>query len=317
MAGARTLVIEKEKCLILAVIEMRNDYRTADRSAELVLPEFSFGNSSGILEEICGVELVIAKEFPERPVEMVGAGLNGGIQNGSGGPSELGAKAIGLNLEFLDGVDRRADHKMRAVEEVDELNVIVNAVKQVVVLCGPQAIRGKASAASEPTRVLLTLSDAGRELSKKDVVASIQWKSVYRAFTDDLSDGGVLCLEHRRRCVHDYGLHRLARRQREIDHYSLLHIDRNVLLLDLLEALHFCGYRVTSNLDRRKNIFASGAASGRHGESRIFIGNGHFDAGNDPAAGVFDGARNCSRIDLCEGRYSKHQPERDEPKDFG
>src|SRR5437762_663370 len=125
---------------------MRNDYRTTDRSAELVLPEFSFGNSSGILKEICGVELVIAKEFPERPVEMVGAGLNGGIQNGSGGPSELGAKAIGLNLEFLDGVDRRADHKMRAVEEVDQLNVIVNAVKQVVVLCGPQAIRGKASA---------------------------------------------------------------------------------------------------------------------------------------------------------------------------
>src|SRR5207244_4961926 len=117
---------------------------------------------------------------------------------------------------------------------------------------------------------------AGRELSKKDVVASIQWKSVYRAFTDDLSDGGVLCLEHRRCCVHDYGLHRLARRQREIDHYSLLHIDRNVLLLDLLEALCFCGYRVTSNLDRRKNIFASGAASGRHGESRIFIGNGQI-----------------------------------------
>src|SRR5207249_9649857 len=122
---------------------MRNDYRAIDRYVEFVLSEFSFGNSYGILKEICGVELVIAKEFPERPVEMVGAGLNGGIQNGSGGPSELGAKAIGLNLEFLDGVDRRADHKMRAVEEVDQLNVIVNAVKQVVVLCGPQAIRGK------------------------------------------------------------------------------------------------------------------------------------------------------------------------------
>ena len=115
MAGARTLIIEKEKCLILAVIEMRKDYRTADGSAELVLPEFSFGNSSGILKKIGSVELVIAKELPERSVEMVGAGLNGGIQNGSGGPSELGAKAIGLNLEFLDGVDGRADDKMRAI----------------------------------------------------------------------------------------------------------------------------------------------------------------------------------------------------------
>ena len=115
MASARTLIVEKEKCLIPAVIEVRNDYRTADRSAELVLAEFSFGNSSGILKKVGSVELVIAKEFPECSVEMVGAGLNGGIQNGSGGPSELGAKAIGLNLEFLDGVDGRADHKMRAV----------------------------------------------------------------------------------------------------------------------------------------------------------------------------------------------------------
>src|SRR5437868_4713133 len=35
-----------------------------------------------------------------------GAILNGGIQNGSGGPSELGAKAIGLNLEFTHFVVR-------------------------------------------------------------------------------------------------------------------------------------------------------------------------------------------------------------------
>src|SRR5947208_15133950 len=98
---------------------MRNDYRTTDRSAELVLPEFSFGNCSGILKEICGVELVIAKEFPERPVEMVGVGLNDGIQNGSGVPSELGAKAIGLILEFLDVGDLIADHTMRADVPVD------------------------------------------------------------------------------------------------------------------------------------------------------------------------------------------------------
>ena len=126
-----------------------------------------------------------------------------------------------------------------------------------------------------------------------------------------------MCLEHGRFRVYRYGLHCLARRQRKIDNYSLLHIDRNVLLLDLLEALHFCGYRVTSNLDWRKNIFASDAAGGRHGEPRIFIGDDHFDAGNNPAAGVFDGAGNCARVDLCEGRYSKHQSERDKPKDLG
>ena len=72
-----------------------------------------------------------------------------------------------------------------------------------------------------------------------------------------------------------------------------------------------------SNLDGRKSIFASGAAGGRHGESRIFIGDGHPDAGNDRAARIFDGAGYCPRINLCEGRYRKHRSERDKPKVLG
>ena len=64
---AEPLVVTKEKGLVLAD-------RATQRAAELVLPVFAFRESAGVLEEVGGVELVIAQELPKRSVQLIGPG---------------------------------------------------------------------------------------------------------------------------------------------------------------------------------------------------------------------------------------------------
>ena len=172
-------------------------------------------------------------------MKIVCSRLNGGVQDGPGRTSKLGAKAIGLDLKFLDCIHRRANDEVRAIQEVNEFDIVVNAVQQVVVLRGTQAVSCKASTGPQSARVLLTLSSARRELSEKGEVAPVERKSVYGSLADHLPNRGILCLERRRFGVYHHRFRRLAGRQCEIDNHSLLHGYRDVILLDLLETFDF------------------------------------------------------------------------------
>ncbi len=94
-------------------------------------------------EIVGGIQFVVAEKFPTGAVPCVRAGLDRGIQNRSARTAELGAEVCGLHPEFLNRVDWGQDDKVRAVQEVDRVGVVVDAIEQVVVLRRTEAVRCK------------------------------------------------------------------------------------------------------------------------------------------------------------------------------
>ena len=158
-----------------------------------------FGTLCGVFKEVGGVELVVAEKFPDVAVETVGAGLDGGVENGGAGAAELGAEVRGLHFEFLNGVDRRKNDEVRAVEEVHGVGVVVDAIEQVIVLRRAKTIGGEGAASGVAARVGLRRVDAGSELREEREIAAVQRKIVHVARIDDLADRSVLRFENRGR----------------------------------------------------------------------------------------------------------------------
>ena len=108
---ARALVIHKEERLVTTVVEMRNDQRAAEGSAELVLPELrlALGRQNKI---VLRVEVVVAQELPQVTVKRVGAGLRGQVQNRAGGMAKLGGVIVGLHGELAQRIGWRQHHEL-------------------------------------------------------------------------------------------------------------------------------------------------------------------------------------------------------------
>src|SRR5439155_5326225 len=128
LPDASAFVIEEEKRFVLAIVDARYGHRAADRAAKLVLAEFAFGDAAGVLKEVGRVKLVIADELPQGAMNLVGTGLDRGIEHRPARASELGAEVARLNLELLDGIDWRLHGIGGAVQKVHGVIVVVDAV---------------------------------------------------------------------------------------------------------------------------------------------------------------------------------------------
>src|SRR4030095_7950333 len=156
----------------------------------------AFGNATGIFKKIGGIELVVAEELPGSAVEFVGAGFNRGIENSGAGAAILRAKAGGLHLEFLNSVYRRQYNEIGAIQKVHRVGVVVNAIKEIVVLCRAIAVCGESAGCSVPPSIGLGRVDAGRELRQERKVATIQGKVIDALGVHHLTDRRVLGLQH-------------------------------------------------------------------------------------------------------------------------
>src|SRR6202008_3268172 len=147
LANASPLIVAEDKKLVLAD-------RASRRTTELVPPQlpFSLLRTEEILIQAHRIEFVVAQELPGRAVELVGSGLDCGINDRSAGSPEFRAEVAGLHLEFLNCVGRRKIDVRRAVQEIDGVVVIVNPVQQVAVVPRCQAVRHETSAFIKPAR---------------------------------------------------------------------------------------------------------------------------------------------------------------------
>ena len=149
-----------------------------------------------VFKEVGGIEMVVAEEFPYVAMKFVGAGLDGGVENGGAGAAKLGAEVRGLDLEFFNSVDRRKNDEVRAVEEVNGVRVVINAVQQVIVLRSAKPIGREGAAGGVAARVSLRSVDASRKLGQEGKIPAVQGKIVDALRIDDLPHGSVLGLEH-------------------------------------------------------------------------------------------------------------------------
>src|SRR5439155_22419446 len=92
---------------------------TAYRATELVQVELFFGAS----EETAALQLCVAKELKNRPVEAVAAGFRRHQHSGTRASTVFGRVVIGEDFEFLDGIDRRYDRNAACGEFVIVVSV--------------------------------------------------------------------------------------------------------------------------------------------------------------------------------------------------
>ena len=100
-------VNEVEKGLVLAVIEFRNDHRTADGTAIVRQLEGIARPPDGIEVEAVGSQNVVLSVIVGRAMQLVGAGLQGEVSHCRLSTAVLRAHRSGLQLELADGLSGR------------------------------------------------------------------------------------------------------------------------------------------------------------------------------------------------------------------
>ncbi len=102
LAQPKALITEEEEQLVL-------NNRAADVGAELVLGKGSTSYVALVVEEVVGVQHLVAQELVCRTMEAVRARFCREVDHSTGKPAVFRTQVVGLDLEFLDGVLRR-DH---------------------------------------------------------------------------------------------------------------------------------------------------------------------------------------------------------------
>jgi hypothetical protein len=181
---------------------------------------------------------------------------NSNLQHGAGGVSELRGVIGGLNFVLRERVGWRTDDKAGAIEKVGEIGVVVDAVKDKVVLFFTLTIGG------EVTLGLAFGSIGGNhtccELSDEDPVPTGE-----RGLVDDLCGkhltyGGVFGLEVLRDGVDLNRFRNCAGFERQIGSEALLDVEVQPSLKSRCEARGCSGNLILPDFNRRKDIDAFG-----------------------------------------------------------
>src|SRR5262249_39909357 len=127
-SGEQTCVLALNNTQVLKIREeerfIAND-TSADGAAELVLAELGTRDAGSIRKEIVRVQLVVAEVLIQATMEGVGAGLGDEVDNRATGAADFGRIVIGVDLDFLNGIDRRPEKNRELLTFV-----VVHAVDQ-------------------------------------------------------------------------------------------------------------------------------------------------------------------------------------------
>src|SRR5262249_42518085 len=128
-------------------------------NGESVLVALEWRLGPGRIEKVLRIQLLISQEFERSAVQLVAAGLGGHVDHAAHCASVLGGERISLDLELLDGVDRRLHHFGAALGACQLDRVVIDAVEKEAVL----RIAHAAGAEASETRAGEWLRRSGRE----------------------------------------------------------------------------------------------------------------------------------------------------------
>ncbi len=237
--------------------------------------------------------MIIAEEFEERGVELVGAGAELNIHVRSGVAAVFGRVVAALHLEFLDGFDRGV--------EVDIVRPVVDHgdAIQVHLLPGVAGAIGDDARSSRGCREEVGLADAHtwRQLGELRKGASVERKVDDALARHHLAESGVLGLQQRGRGAHIEGLLHIANLQAEIQPRLLIDLDDDIAGSRGAEARRLDLYRILARDQIPDLIFPVGGAFRRALNAGGCLRDVHRCIGDNAAAGVGD----CSK-DSCVER---------------
>ena len=238
-------------------------------------------------------------------MKLIGAGLDRGIENRGSRAAVFCAEVRGLDLEFLNSVDRRKNDKVRAVEEINRVGIVINAIQHVIVLRRPITIGRKGAGRSVASRVRFGGVHAGGQLGQEGEVPAVQRKVIHAALVDYLAHGGIFRLEHRSgRSDFDH-LSYGSGLELEIDQNPGAHVDRDVQLRFPLEALRGNVKLVTSNSHRAEIVDSFPSGRSRQAGAGAFVGDRDLRAADDGTRRVRDCAGNGPGVNLSTERKNE------------
>ena len=146
------------------------------------------------------IEHIISEEFVNVAMEAVRPGLDDGVENRAVPAAEFGAVGVGLNFEFLDGIDGRLNHVSLAGENVAEIRIVVHAIEQIIILQRSRAIRAE-SITGFHARARLARNDSRAQQRELRIIAAVEWQRDRSISTDYLPEIRSLGFEQRARAV--------------------------------------------------------------------------------------------------------------------
>ena len=179
--------VDEEERAVAAVVDLRQVHRSAGGDAEFVAAECGLLQPLAIRRPARRVELVVAHEFVERAVQLVGTGAGGRSQDAAARTPELRREIVRDDLELLDDLERR-----RVVDVVGGAVAGLGAVHQD--LAGVRT----ASADDRPGAGGSFGQHTGRVQRQAVRVAAQQRQFQHLAAGYDGSERRCLLLEHHR-----------------------------------------------------------------------------------------------------------------------
>ena len=267
---------EEESFLLVRIVVIRDEDRTADGVAEVVLLELRLGVCR--IEEVASVENIVAAEVVDVAVELVGAGLGFDFDGAGSVASVLRAVVRGEDFDFGDGVDAGIDVQ-RGVAAVVH---VVAAVELPVVVFRAAAVEAERHAAVDadlPFILAGLVADAGNDSGELNEVAAVQLKlsdlragdstAELRGLRVDLRD--VLALD-------DHLFGDCADDERDIHSRFLRDLQHDVLGFVLLEALRGDLEVIGAARESRHDVEAVGVGYRGAIDAATEIGDGNFRA---------------------------------------
>ncbi len=96
---------EEEEGSVAAIIQVRNQHRSADRVAKIVVAKRRPGHIARVVEEIVCIQLVVAEELVAGAVEGIGTALGNHAYLPAAGSAELGGVRRSHHFDFFNRVD--------------------------------------------------------------------------------------------------------------------------------------------------------------------------------------------------------------------
>src|SRR6185312_11865599 len=289
---ARALVVAENEEFVL-------DDWTANGAAELILLEDVARGARFIVLPAVRIQLVILKNFEDYAVNLVGARFQVDVHNAAGGAAVFSVIAIRQDLHGADGFDRGVNDERLLVDEVDNVDVVVNAIQQEVVFTrGTDAICGEV-AAKRAAGAGFGRQDPGRQAREKReraLAAEGQLRHLLRIQIGALLGG--FRLEQWRGGGNFDGLRCVADLQRDVDAVSSAGADDNSFLLGFLETRGFHVNGVCAGFQKRADVSAGCVRLNLIRQASGIFGNNYLCIWHGGALGVANSAGDGAEIAL-------------------
>ena len=300
-AGA--LVVAEDEGAVL-------DDRSAGGRSKLVLDVGTARRAGLVVFPAVGVEVLVLEVLEENAVKLVGARLQADADHAARAAPVLGVDAVGHHAHFADGLDGGTDDERSLVQEVDDVNVVIDAVQQEVVLpVGTDAVGGKA-AADRVARAILGGQHAGRKASQKGKRTLAAQREIGRAAAAQVrAECRAFGLQQRGCASNLNGFRYFTDGKGNVDAHTVAADQDYVLLRGPAETLGFRSDRVSARLQGRADVFAgSGGGHVVLQTGRIF-GDGDLCVWHRPTLLVGNQANDGAQVALSEGSRRKNQSE--------